>query len=219
MYAGIYSIKCEINNKVYVGQSTNIFERWRNHIGRLENNKHSCKELQEDYNKYGMQNFTYSILEHVNWDEADKDNKELQELLLYKESYHGQRLNADKIGKGYNSGFSHETRDYKNLTICPEIEKTIRKIKPKEQELYLDLYKMFLNSYQEQIGLVHVTSFIKMARALGVSNYKVKSIVNILIKHDVIEPVLAEYEDSICRTTLYHIKEEEKNFQKAKNNS
>ena len=37
--SGIYKIENLINHKVYIGQSINIFRRWKGHMRNLKNNK------------------------------------------------------------------------------------------------------------------------------------------------------------------------------------
>jgi len=45
---GIYKITNTKNNKVYIGESNNIYKRWKEHIDDLNNNKHHSKKLQEE---------------------------------------------------------------------------------------------------------------------------------------------------------------------------
>lgn len=61
--AGIYEIICLTNNKVYVGESTNVLSRLGRHSDNLENNRHDCFELQQDFNKYSKTNFVFRVLE------------------------------------------------------------------------------------------------------------------------------------------------------------
>jgi len=61
--SGIYKITCITNNKVYIGQSTNIQERIKDHKRRLKNNKHDNSYLQNSWNKYGKENFKFEMLE------------------------------------------------------------------------------------------------------------------------------------------------------------
>ncbi len=51
--AGIYMIFCP-NNTCYIGQSKNVYRRWREHKWMLKNNKHENSHLQNIYNKYGI---------------------------------------------------------------------------------------------------------------------------------------------------------------------
>lgn len=60
---GIYMIKNLKNNKVYIGQSTNIYSRWNKHRYELRKNNHKNSYLQNSWNKYGEDNFEFSILE------------------------------------------------------------------------------------------------------------------------------------------------------------
>ena len=60
---GIYVIRNKINNKVYIGQSTNVNGRWRQHLSHLRRNIHHNEHLQSAWNKYGEINFEFSILE------------------------------------------------------------------------------------------------------------------------------------------------------------
>ena len=59
---GVYCIRCKVNNKAYIGSSVDIKSRWTQHKWKLRAGKHDNKQLQEDYNKYGADNFLYSIL-------------------------------------------------------------------------------------------------------------------------------------------------------------
>lgn len=63
--AGIYTIKCMVNKKIYVGKSVNVAGRWATHLSQLLTGKHSCKHLQADFSRYGAESFTFSILEVV----------------------------------------------------------------------------------------------------------------------------------------------------------
>ena len=77
MISGIYQSKCSINNKIYVGSSKDIHERWKSHIRSLRANKHHNPYLQHTFNKYGLGVFIFEIIE-----ECDKDN------LITKEQYY-----------------------------------------------------------------------------------------------------------------------------------
>lgn len=60
---GIYEILNTVNNKAYIGSSINIKGRWQKHKALLRHNKHENKKLQNAWNKYGEDNFKFSILE------------------------------------------------------------------------------------------------------------------------------------------------------------
>ncbi len=59
---GIYKITNLVNNKVYIGSSKNIENRFYNHKIKLKKNKHINKHLQSAFNKYSIINFKFEIL-------------------------------------------------------------------------------------------------------------------------------------------------------------
>lgn len=66
---GVYMIECLINGNVYVGSCVNLYRRKISHFSLLRNNHHDNKDLQYDFNKYGVNCFLYCILE-----ECDKSD-------------------------------------------------------------------------------------------------------------------------------------------------
>lgn len=61
--SGIYKIENIINNKVYIGSSVCIEDRWIKHKTDLSSGKSCSIKLQNSYNKYGKENFIFSIIE------------------------------------------------------------------------------------------------------------------------------------------------------------
>jgi len=63
--SGIYKISSKIKPiRVYVGSAINIPGRWATHLSRLKNNKHHSKKLQRHFNKYGIDDLVFSIMEN-----------------------------------------------------------------------------------------------------------------------------------------------------------
>lgn len=72
-YVGVYSLTNSQTNTVYVGSTTKSFnERWRRHIRDLQLNSHSCKYLQNSFNKYGCYSFSFSVLAQWEFDDASE---------------------------------------------------------------------------------------------------------------------------------------------------
>lgn len=63
--SGVYVIKNLKNGDVYVGSSIDIYGRWRQHVWKLNNNKHHNKHLQNAWNVYGENNFDFIIVEKI----------------------------------------------------------------------------------------------------------------------------------------------------------
>ena len=87
---GIYCIENLINGKRYVGQSIDIYSRWKNHIHSLNGNRSNNTLLQRAWNKYGEDNFKFQILEACA--EEDLDEKERAYINLYNSCENGYNI-------------------------------------------------------------------------------------------------------------------------------
>jgi len=88
---GVYKIENLINGKVYIGSSIDIYKRWKYHISDFKANRHCNKYFQSAWNKYGKNNFEFSIVEKI-----DDEN-----ILFEREQYWLDLLNP--FGEnGYN---------------------------------------------------------------------------------------------------------------------
>jgi group I intron endonuclease len=68
---GLYVIQNMVNGKFYVGSAKNFWKRWVLHRHLLNNNKHHSPYLQNSWNKYGEEAFTFLPLQCV----ADKQER------------------------------------------------------------------------------------------------------------------------------------------------
>lgn len=60
---GIYKITNTKNGKVYIGQSVDIDKRFKQHKKLLRENNHINYLLQDDWNVYGEDSFTFEVVE------------------------------------------------------------------------------------------------------------------------------------------------------------
>lgn len=63
--SGVYSITNIVTNRVYIGSSIDIEDRFLQHKRRLKSNSHPNPKLQNSYNKYGLESFIFDIIEIV----------------------------------------------------------------------------------------------------------------------------------------------------------
>lgn len=69
----IYKIINNINNKIYIGQTKNYKERFAAHKRKAFESYESSKILYQAFRKYGIENFSFEIIEYVeNYNEREK---------------------------------------------------------------------------------------------------------------------------------------------------
>lgn len=61
----IYQITNIVNNKFYIGSTKNLRRRKNNHFNLLRKNKHHSRYLQNSWNKYGEENFIFTVLQNI----------------------------------------------------------------------------------------------------------------------------------------------------------
>lgn len=59
---GIYKITNLKNGKFYIGSSSNIMRRWQEHCSLIEKKKHYNHLLQDAFDKYGFENFSFNVI-------------------------------------------------------------------------------------------------------------------------------------------------------------
>ena len=94
---GIYKIENKINGKIYIGQSKNIQKRWEEHK--------SCQKpnaiLTIAFQKYGISNFDFSVVEECQQNELDEREK-------YWIKYYNSFEDGYNLTRGGNSGFYYD---------------------------------------------------------------------------------------------------------------
>ena len=101
---GVYKITNKLTGQVYIGQSMDIENRWRQHIWRS-----SCPSLCEDMCEYGVENFTFEVLEEIKSEEG----------LRVAEAYWIMKYMTRKVPM-YNKSYPH-LRDEAYLTRAAKV--------------------------------------------------------------------------------------------------
>lgn len=101
MSKGIYKITNKINNKAYIGKSSNIENRWKYHIQRKDYEKEYEKPLYRAFRKYGIENFNFEIIEILNdLDYKEKSNDRECYWINFYNTYGSNGYNGTKGGDG-----------------------------------------------------------------------------------------------------------------------
>ena len=124
--SGIYVITNKINNKVYIGQSIDIRVRWWNHRCELNRNNHCNKHLQGAWNKYGEDNFDFSVLEECKEEEIND-----------KEIYWISKYNSTNPKYGYNISIGGDCSN-RGIPLTQEQKEYMSQVKNPEQVVQID---------------------------------------------------------------------------------
>lgn len=90
---GIYKITNNLNGKCYVGQSKDIKRRWKEHQSKWMQRNEPQKALYRAFKKYGVENFSFEILQKCPVAELDE-----------REEYWIRKLDSCKNGYNMNNG-------------------------------------------------------------------------------------------------------------------
>lgn len=155
--SGIYRITNIINNKIYIGSSSNLKSRKYVHFNNLSKNKHPNNSLQSDYNKYGKDNFKWEIIEYV---EKIEDKYLLRDILVNREQYWMDSYECYNKEKGYNlSPSANNNCGYKHSEKTKKLWSNIRSGRKLSEETKLKMSKAHM-------GKKHTNkSKIKMSKA------------------------------------------------------
>lgn len=130
---GIYKITNKINGKCYIGQSVDIERRFNEH-----KNCKVDKPLYRAFKKYGIDNFTFEILEECSQEELNE--KEIYYIVFY---------NSTTDGNGYNLEHGGE---FKDIVLCEESK--IKQVEHYKKTIENMLKEKFVE-WHKKIGAKH----------------------------------------------------------------
>ena len=92
---GIYKITNTVTNDFYIGSSKDVKHRWRDHKRPSMRKKHPNSQLYKDFQKYGLENFIFEVLEEVAPEKLRE--KEQQFIETLKPTYNSNRAKGCDI--------------------------------------------------------------------------------------------------------------------------
>ena len=152
MKSGIYKITNIVNNHCYIGSAINIEGRWRTHKSFLNKGKHHSIYLQRAWNKYGENNFEFSILEKCE-----------DSLLIEREQFYFEEINPEynicKIaGSCLGIKFSDESNLKKSLSHA--FKGKFGKSHPSSKTIYqYDEEGNFIRSWENAVQIQNELGF------------------------------------------------------------
>ena len=99
---GIYKYKNKINGRIYIGQSTDIEHRYKQHLYDAKNRTEKSTGIDIAINKYGIENFCFEILEECDVNQLDERERF---WINYYDSYHNGYNRT--VGGGSLKGEEH----------------------------------------------------------------------------------------------------------------
>lgn len=113
MSCGIYMILNNINQHKYIGQSKCIEHRWKEHKYNAYNkNQHYNFAIYQAIRKYGIENFSFLILEECTEEELDK--KEIYWIEYYN-TFKGEGYNMTSGGQGFSNSLDIDLKEVQRL--------------------------------------------------------------------------------------------------------
>ena len=99
---GIYKITNQLNNHSYIGLSTKVEERWKYHQSPYNQQRESYKSLYKAFEKYGIENFIFEILEECSIQElGEKEKYYIAKYDTYKNGYNMTTGGEDNVGSAH----------------------------------------------------------------------------------------------------------------------
>ncbi len=163
---GIYRIYCKENNKSYIGSAActksnmktriGFNARFLNHQTQLSKNKHRNAYLQNAYNLYGEESFTFEIVEFCHSDDCAE--KEIYYMEVYQSMIYENGFNIIKQPlTNYAGNFTQEHKDKISKSLTGRIRPVEDIVKFSKTVLQYDLDGNFIREYYSMSEASRVT--------------------------------------------------------------
>lgn len=108
--SGIYRLVS--NDVIYVGSSVNLLRRLTDHFRFLKNNKHQNPHLQNHYNKYGVDSFSYYVIEFCDTScLKEKETNYIEKYKCFEKGFNQSKNSFSPLG------YKHSEENKKIMSI------------------------------------------------------------------------------------------------------
>ena len=117
---GIYMILCKKkNNWRYYGETNTLLSRIIKHKGDLSFGRSENRELQKDYNQFGLDVFEFLILfQRIEWENVSfRREKETQQLIIENRDFGYNLFESFNARTGSKNPFFEKTHTQKNRSV------------------------------------------------------------------------------------------------------
>jgi group I intron endonuclease len=113
---GIYKIQSQVKPQcVYIGSSEDIYSRWSKHRREMFYNKHKNSKIQNHYNKYGLDDFIFEIIEECSLE--DKLPKEQYYIDTFKPWFNINLVAGNSTGRKFSEETLYKFRNPSESTL------------------------------------------------------------------------------------------------------
>lgn len=158
---GIYKIVNLVNGKAYIGQSVDVNKRKREHLNNYKREENKHKALYMAFNKYGINNFKFEVIQECSLEELD--DLEIKYIELY-----------DSYKKGYNmtlgGGGLRGIKPWLGRKHTDETRKKLREVHlgKKLSKETIEILKQMRKGNKYRLGKKHTRETIEKLRKLNI---------------------------------------------------
>ena len=182
---GVYAIKNQVTGKMYIGSSRCISYRFKSHLSALRSGRHVNKDMQDDFNLYGEENFIFIPL----FETSERHKTDLEYFLM-------EILRTHDINTGYNNKDRGGTGGYLTRSTLREIRTAFWVAHPgsgsgsscvsfeERKRQLMDIDDSGLSEKEKNYMLSYLSSksFAGAAKKLGVSRQMVHQTISRIIE-------------------------------------
>lgn len=162
---GIYCFTNSVNGKCYVGQAVNLRKRYNSHIGNFKAHRYD-NPLYRAFTKYGLDKFTYEVLEII---------EEVLEQKLLKDRLDKLEMQYISVKDSYNNGYNQTKGGDGGITGYKFTEEQLKKRSENAKKVSMDgRYTIFVYDVKEDKSY----EFLNMEMAATALNLNAEGVRN-----------------------------------------